>query len=80
MYKPKRARIYNRAERGLCYFEQYSKSELATFCSQRGLLLQVVKPKKAEMIAALEQADEEQTFNGFVDLPAELKVSPLDMS
>lgn len=32
------------------------------------------------MITALEEADEYQTFDGFVDLPAELKVSTLDVS
>lgn len=75
MYRPKRAKIYNRVQRGLYYFEQCSKSQLASFCKQRGLLLQEAKPKKVEMVAALENADEEQIFGCFGNLPPELRVS-----
>lgn len=44
------------------------------FCKQRGVGLPSLWPRKAEIIQALEKADEDRTFYGFAELPPELRV------
>lgn len=64
--------LLSRPERGLICYEKCSHAELEAFCRARGLAR--VGEATHVLIAVLEHADKEATFDRFTDLPAELRV------
>ena len=70
--------VLMRSDRGLCSYDRYSVQELRLFCQSRGISLSTEEKTKnklkANVIGALEQADEDATFSRFLDLPLELRL------
>lgn len=65
-----------RCQRGLLSYAQCTTAELRTFCVARGLAsTQEVKHMRSpNLVHRLSEADNGETFNHFLDLPAELRV------
>lgn len=64
-----------RYQRGLVNYDTCSVAELQGFCSQRGIMS---KPEarrlfKSQLVEKLDDADNGETFDKFLDLPAELR-------
>ena len=76
--KAKKARVIQllrRAERGLLSYDAYGKDTLQGFAKARGLHNALKKKAtRADLIVLLEKADEEATFDRFMDFPPELRV------
>lgn len=64
--------LLQRADRQLLSYERCSVAELRKFTQQRNLAL-LPSSKKAELVKALKEADEAQSFKNFAELPAELR-------
>ncbi|KAK5726517.1 hypothetical protein LTR17_012640 [Elasticomyces elasticus] len=63
-----------RADRGYLSYEKYEKAELRQFCGSRSLELATKRTaSKADLVAALEEADDTWTFP-LMDLPPELRL------
>ncbi|KAK3702012.1 hypothetical protein LTR37_015126 [Vermiconidia calcicola] len=70
--KPRLMRLASRAQRCLPSYENCSIKELKAICAQQRLQLSGSE-KKQDIVDRLELEDEAKTFNGFLDLPAELR-------
>lgn len=70
--------LFRRIDRGLMLYERCSLPELQRFIRDRNITIPVcdLKSKKV-MIIALEKADDNRTFDKFMDLPPELRASHL---
>lgn len=67
--------LYGRAERGLISYDTCRVQELKTFIESRQLAEETPVPvKKPQLIALLEQADDNAIFSRFMDLPPELRL------
>ena len=67
--------VMSRCQRGLMSYDGCQLKELSTFCTNRGIELRSKpKPKKRQLIATLEAADDQKAFHRFMDLPPELRV------
>lgn len=64
--------LYVRSQRGLLSYEGLPLRELKLFAAQRGWPVDG-KATAADLKARLEQADDESTFDRFLDLPPELR-------
>lgn len=69
----KLAYMRSRSDRGLMSYYGRSVAELRTYCKQRGIGNTEGK-KKEDLVAVLEDADENLTFPRFLDLPPELRI------
>ena len=65
--------LLNRSDRGLLSYERCPVSELRQFCVDRKLVKKQ-RAGKAELAAALEQADDDPEFHCFSDLAPELRL------
>ncbi|PPJ52245.1 hypothetical protein CBER1_10514 [Cercospora berteroae] len=65
-----------RGQRGLLNYDQCSVAELRAFCVARGLVSsqEAKRLRVSNLILKLNEADDGETFNHFLDLPAELRV------
>ena len=71
--KPVLIEQHVRWQRGLLNYEKCSSTEVQKFATDRGILTtsEVRKPpRKAELTARLEEADDGEMFSRFLDLPA----------
>jgi hypothetical protein len=66
--------LYSHYQRGLLSYEGLRASELETFISQRALPPRIDKrPTVSNLKRLLELADDDATFDRFLDLPPELR-------
>ena len=65
--------LFDRANRGFMSYDGCSVTELRSFANDRQLDLDISGTTKEELVQLLDQADEEATFDHFLDLPAELR-------
>ena len=67
--------VMSRCQRGLMSYDGCQPKELSTFCTNRGIEIRSkLMPKKRQLIATLEAADDQRGFHRFMDLPPELRV------
>ena len=67
--------VMSRCQRGLMLYDGCQPKELSTFCTNRGIEIRSkLKPKKRQLIATIEDADDQRVFHRFMDLPPELRV------
>lgn len=70
--------IHCRRQRGLLNYSKYDVEELRGFCTSRGLKLPKAGKNKRQnknlLIIHLDAADDDATFDKFLDLPPELRV------
>ncbi|KAF7185340.1 hypothetical protein HII31_13319 [Pseudocercospora fuligena] len=70
--------IHCRRQRGLLNYSKYDVEELRGFCTNRGLKLPKAGKNKRQnknlLIKHLDAADDDATFDKFLDLPPELRV------
>ncbi|CZT17395.1 uncharacterized protein RCC_03229 [Ramularia collo-cygni] len=67
-------KLLHRFERGLLAYEDLSTSQLTIFAHDRGLPCQPEANQHTQLVKLLEKADDEQKFEKFLDLPAELRL------
>lgn len=67
--------LYYRMQRGLLSYDGCSVLELRKFVEGRGIVVDLRKAKKDNLVKALEAADDAATFDKLMDLPAELRVA-----
>lgn len=66
--------LYVRCQRGLISYEGFSARELKSFFTQRALPLDLSKkPTVPGLLRLLEKADDDATFDRFLDLPPEIR-------
>ncbi|KAM3420551.1 hypothetical protein BST61_g3814 [Cercospora zeina] len=67
---------YIRWQRGLLNYDRCTPAELRRFCTERGLTSSQTAAKLhvSGLVRKLYEADDGETFNRFLDLPAELRV------
>lgn len=75
------AHLYSRAQRGLPFYDDMSYHELHRFCQSRRIKLPLDDERhdRNRLQSILEQADEDATFDRFLDLPPELRVRIYEM-